>query len=133
MCSVCAETSSAQMNKPPESPQSPLAHGQKNMEPRYANSALSQRLTYEPRQDLPQDLAAFKKREVIRKTISALGLILIPTAFVSAIIGGGVFVKTDSQEERKRSAKWLVIAVLLMVLSSYWNELVVTAMSLLAG
>lgn len=134
MCSVCAGASSAQLDKLPESLQSPRAHGQKNMEPRYANITLNQWVAYEPRQDMPQDLAAFNKHERIRKTISAIGVtILIPIAMFLSILGGGAFSKTLSSEERKKSIKWIVIAVILMVLASNWNSLVIKAMTLLSG
>lgn len=134
MCSVCAGTSPAQPDKPTESPQSPRAHGQKKMQQRYANIALNQWVAYEPRQDMPQDLAALKKREGIRKTISTIGVtILIPLAIFLSILGGGAFSKTLSSEERKKSIKWIVIAVILMVLASNWNSLVIKAMALLSG
>ena len=134
MCSVYAGASSAQLDKSPESLPSPRAHGQNNMEQRYANIALNQWVAYEPRQDLSQDLAALKKREGIRKTISAIGVtILIPLAIFLSILGGGAFSKTLSSEERKKSIKWIVIAVLLMVLATNWNSLVIRAMALLSG
>jgi len=104
------------------------------MELRYANIALNQWVAYEPRQYLSQDLAAFNKHERIRKAISAIGVtILIPIAIILSILGGGAFSKTLSSEERKKSIKWIVIAVLLMVLASNLNSLVIKAMALLSG
>lgn len=113
---------------------SPLAQWQKIIAQRYADFPLNLSMVYEPSQGLPRDLAALEKRERIRKTIAAIGVtILMPLSLFSCIFGGGAFSKTLSSEERKKRIKWIVIGVLLMVMSSYWNEIVTRAVVVFMG
>ena len=131
ICSVFAGSSTAAINKPSESLQSPPAQWQKIKAQQYANFSPNYRMAYSPRQYLPTDLQALKKRERIRKAISSIGYVfLIFASTVFASLGGSALSKKLGGEGRKKGIKWMVIAFLSTVLAIYWTDLVTIAMSL---
>lgn len=99
-----AGSSTAQLERSWENPQSSAVQWQGKMAQRYADTPINLWMAYEPRQDLPRDRAALGKLEQIRKTISAIGVaIFIPLALFFGLLGGGAFSKTLISEERKKT------------------------------
>jgi hypothetical protein len=129
-----AGSSSTQFHLPRETLQSPPTQWQKQMALQYANFPVKPWANSDPSCSSRRNPAELKKLEGIRKTIAAIGVsMLIPLAMFLGLLGGGSFDKTLSSEERKKSIKWIVIGALLMVLASYWNDLVTMAMLTFMG
>ena len=132
-CPSYAGSGGVHMVKPQESLKSPLTQVQRE-QPQFGNVHIDGRTSYEPHQDSSQDLASLKKRDGIRKSISVMGYtFLLVASMVFASLGGAALSKTRGSEGTKKGIKWIVIALLLLVLMDYWDGIVRMAMSLFAG
>lgn len=132
-CSADARNSS-QFQLSLETLPSPTAQWQKQMALQAADFPVKLLVNSDPSRSFRLNPAEIKKIEGIRKTIAAIGVsILIPVAILVSLFGGGAFSKTLSPEERKKRIKWIVIGVILMVLASYWNDLVSIAVTVFMG
>jgi len=132
ICPSYAGSGAAHMAKPQESLKSPLTQEQR--EQQFGDVHVDGRTSYEPRQDSSQELASLKKRDGIRKAISAIGFtFLFSASLVFASLGGAALSKTRGSEGTKKGIKWIVIALLLLVLTNYWDGVVIMAMSLFTG
>ena len=133
ICPSYAGSGAAHMAKPQESLKSPLTQEQREQQ-QFGDVHVDGRASYEPRQDSSQDLASLKKRDGIRKAISAIGFtFLFLASLVFASLGGAALSKTRGSEGTKKGIKWIVIALSLLVLTNYWDGVVIMAMSLFTG
>jgi len=126
-----AGSGASQMVKPLESLQSLLAQGQRQQQ-QFGNFHVDGRISCELRQVSSQDLAVSKKREGIRKAITAMGFtIFFFASLFFGSLGGAALNKTLGSEGRKKGIKWIVVALLLLALANYWDDVVIVAMSFL--
>lgn len=114
--STHAESSAAQFQSPPVGLQNPMVMGKQ-----YVHLSGEYTDIYDPSGRLRAP-AEFMKRQKYRTTIAAIGVtILIPLSLFFVSLSGTVFDKTLTWGERKKGIKWLVLGVLSMWLSSYWD------------